>query len=217
MATTLILVPTDHELTELRGALTSRIDMSSIRLECCGFGVIASAARAAQLLSAETPERVILAGIAGALDDRVQVGQAYWFSEVAAYGVGAGSGEQFLTAGEMHWPHWAAPAPSGKNNIGDVIQLSAGRVLYEPSAGLLLTACAASAHSSDIRRRLEKFPSAAAEDMEGFSVALAGQLCDVPVEIVRGISNSAGDRNKENWKIDKALAAAAELIIESLT
>ncbi|MEO2014178.1 MAG: futalosine hydrolase [Fuerstiella sp.] len=215
MPSTLILVPTPFELTILRPVLESNIDLSSVTLECCGFGAIASAARAAQLMSGGRPDRVILTGIAGSINDRLRIGQAYWFANVAAFGIGAGSGEQFLTAGEMNWPHWDAQGE--EDHIGDVIDLVTGNNPREPNAGTLLTACAASAHQPDVDLRLAKFPAAVAEDMEGFSTALAGRLCGIPVEIVRGISNSAGDRNKENWKIREALTAAAELIIESLS
>ena len=216
MPTTTILIPTPFELAILRGAIESRIDPSLVSLECCGFGVIASAARAAQLISLGNPDRVVLTGIAGTLNSRLHIGQAYWFSEVAVFGIGAGSGAQFLTAGEMGWPHWDAPPRPDDDRIGDVIPLQTGDDPREPNAGALLTVCAASAHQSDVDLRLEKFPLAAAEDMEGFGAALAGQLCGVPIEIVRGISNNAGDRNKENWKIAEALTAAAELIVESL-
>jgi futalosine hydrolase len=44
--------------------------------------------------------------------------------------------------------------------------------------------------------------------MEGFAVAAACQLCDVPMTIVRGISNEAGDRDKENWQIQDAMNSA---------
>ena len=216
MATTLVLVPTAFELKIVRDALASGIDPSTVRLECCGFGVIAAAARAAQLMSTGRPQRVILAGISGGLNHRLHVGRAYWFSEVAAYGIGAGAGDQFLTAGEMGWPHWAAPSQNETNSVGDVIGLQPTDYPPESHGGQLLTACAASAHSSDADLRLEKFPAAAAEDMEGFSVALAGELSGVPVEIIRGISNHAGDRHKENWMIRESLIAVAELMMESL-
>ena len=51
---------------------------------------------------------------------------------------------------------------------------------------------------------------AIAEDMEGFGVAMACKLAGVPLRIVRGISNRAGDRDLTQWQIEEALAAAAE-------
>jgi futalosine hydrolase len=47
--------------------------------------------------------------------------------------------------------------------------------------------------------------------MEGFAVAAACRLGNVPVSIVRGFSNRGGDRNKSNWKIEEALSAAVEM------
>ena len=55
-----------------------------------------------------------------------------------------------------------------------------------------------------------------AEDMEGFGVALACRLGGVPLGIVRGISNDAGDRDKSRWQIPAALTAAAELALRIL-
>ena len=57
------------------------------------------------------------------------------------------------------------------------------------------------------------FPDAVAEDMEAFGVAMACQMHGVPLEVVRGISNEVGDRDHSQWQIDKALRAAAELVI----
>ncbi|MFM8578800.1 MAG: hypothetical protein ACKOCN_08370, partial [Planctomycetaceae bacterium] len=55
------------------------------------------------------------------------------------------------------------------------------------------------------------FPGAVAEDMEGFGVAMACRLVGVPLTIVRGISNIAGDRDTRQWRIRESLAAAADL------
>jgi futalosine hydrolase len=45
--------------------------------------------------------------------------------------------------------------------------------------------------------------------MEGFAVAFACRLAGVPCEIVRGLSNAAGDRDPAGWVTADALAAAA--------
>jgi futalosine hydrolase len=52
-----------------------------------------------------------------------------------------------------------------------------------------------------------------AEDMEGFGVALACRLHGVPVDIVRGISNTVGDRDKARWRVETALEAAAAVAL----
>ena len=52
--------------------------------------------------------------------------------------------------------------------------------------------------------------------MEGFSVAIAAAMAGVPLMIVRGISNIAGDRDKSRWRIVDALNAAADVVLEKL-
>ena len=68
--------------------------------------------------------------------------------------------------------------------------------------------CTASATEAEAGERRGLFADAAAEDMEGFAVALACRLADVPLAIVRGISNAVGDRRFERWQIPEALDAA---------
>ena len=76
----------------------------------------------------------------------------------------------------------------------------------------MLTCCAASASEHDVRLKLKKHPGAVAEDMEGFSVAAACRLAGVPLRVVRGISNRAGDRNKNNWRVGVAMASVEKTI-----
>ena len=45
---------------------------------------------------------------------------------------------------------------------------------------------------------------------------LAARLADVPLGIVRGISNIAGDRDKTRWKIVDALNSAADAAMDLL-
>ena len=46
----------------------------------------------------------------------------------------------------------------------------------------------------------------------GPRLAAACRLRSVPVAIVRGISNVAGDREPSRWRIDEALEAAADRV-----
>lgn len=207
MPHTLILVPT---ALERRGLGLPYADQDSVsHVALCGFGPVASAARTGGLLTEQRPDRVILVGIAGRIDERLDLGAAYSFAEVACFGVGAGSGDGFLTAGVMGWPQWAGDPTEAAAAIGDVIALEPSR--SSPPVGLLVTACAASASDHDVALRRRIFPGAVAEDMEGFGVAMACRLAGVPLTIIRGISNTAGDRDISRWHIAAALAAAASL------
>jgi len=208
----LILVPTEMERRGLEPMLASASGQNC-RVDLCGFGPVAAAARTAQLLAEHAPKRVLLVGIAGRLDDRLAIGAAYRFERVSCYGIGAGTGGDFLPAASLGWPQWMGDADGTSPPIGDEID-----GLSSCAAGgggvrsdLLLSVCAAAACAEDARLRKQAFPAATAEDMEGFAVAFACRLRGVPLDIVRGISNTAGDRDRSGWQVAVALEAAGRL------
>ena len=116
----------------------------------------------------------------------------------------------------LGWPQCPGDPSRGGASIGDVITCDAPPTAGAHPAGLLLTACAASADATDVAHRRRLFPTAVAEDMEGFGVAVACRLAGVPLAIVRGISNDAGDRDHGRWRIGPALEAAAALAVTLL-
>lgn len=207
----LLLIPTQPEWTVLQPLLIDAARSGDWSIELCGFGPIAAAARTSLLIARDRPRRVLLTGIAGAYAPRLAIGAAAVFDHVACYGVGAGAGDQHQTAGDLGWPHWQGAASSSV--IGDMIALDPGGEPGLPDGGLLLTCCSAAAAAEDVQRRMRKYPRATAEDMEGFGVALACGLAGVPLQIARGISNQAGDRNQANWQVSAALRAVAELAL----
>jgi futalosine hydrolase len=206
MQRTLVLVPTQLELNYFPSAVMANLAAAGVVVEICGFGPIVSAVRSSRLMAEHRPEQVILCGVAGGMHSQLIPGEAYRFGSVACYGIGAGSGPSFQTAAEVGWRQ------------GDGISDNDILPLAVPSNDqlLLLSVCAASASVEDVRCKLEKFPAAVAEDMEGFSVAIACIESKTPLQIVRGISNIAGDRNHRNWKLEQAVQAAAALVEETI-
>ena len=206
---TLVLVPTEIERRHL-----ARQQGFGVNAPCalCGFGPVAAAARARDAIAAHEPERVVLVGIAGTFDPGgLPVGTAAVFPSVLLHGVGVGAAS-FVPAPALGYRHWPQ---GGKGEAGepDVLSLAAP---VPPAAGPLLTVCAASATEAEARRRREQFPDAAAEDMEGFAVALACRLADIPLAVVRGISNAVGDRRFERWRIPDALDAGWLVAVDLL-
>lgn len=173
--------------------------------------MVAAAARAAEVIADARPARVLLVGIAGAYGDQLPVGTAWGFDRVGCYGIGAGSGDSFVSAEAMGWPQWPGEPADEASAIGDVIACMAAAAPPSSRADLLLTVAAASGDTTDAARRQRAFPAAVAEDMEGFGVALACRLAGVPLTIVRGISNVAGERDAAAWKIAEAADAAGTL------
>jgi len=205
----LILIPTELERQFLYQSLCGidrRGDCTdgskrSVTVELCGFGLVAATARTAQLIATHHPSRVLLVGIAGTLNPESKVGAAVEFGSVIVDGIGVGFGDSFQNAATMGWPHWHDPSSSEK--IGDRIELQ------NDTGPVLLSVCAASADALHANLRREVYRDAVAEDMEGFGVAMACQLMHVPLRIVRGISNVAGNRDFKSWQVESALQQAA--------
>ncbi len=207
----LVLIPTRTEF-ELATPLMDDLDVD---IELCGFGPVAAAARCAHRICRNRPASVLLLGIAGGLADSAAPGTAIRFATVACYGIGAGQGAAFEPAERLGWLQW--PGGGDSRPVGDLIPLAyrPEHPRFDPPQAadgpLLVTACSASASEQEARWKRQAFPLATAEDMEGYGVALACHLAGVPVSIIRGISNRAGDRDKAHWDFSAAITAAVAL------
>ena len=216
----LVLTPTSLEHHRLAPLLSPLLGETGGLFELCGFGPIASAARTMQVITRQQPTRVVLVGIAGSFRSELAVGTARSFRQVVCVGVGVGTGADHQSADDIGWQHWASAGVASDESpagIGDVLTLSTRLTGAMELGGKLLTVCAASANETDVAMRLARHPDADAEDMEGFGVAVACCLAGTPLQIIRGISNRAGDRDKRNWDIAGALHAAGELTLKALT
>lgn len=214
----LVLIPTSFEKRIVEPQIDPLIGQVGGTLQLCGFGPVAAAAGTSQLIARHEPAHVWLVGIAGAIGNRLQIGKAASFNEVACFGIGVGTGNAFQTASSLGWHQCDSQddlSPTGRDRSGDVLALDLVEGVSEIDGECdrlqLLTCCAASDSPQDVEDRQRWFPDAVAEDMEGYGVALACSLAGVPLTVVRGISNVAGDRDKSRWKIDHALDAAAGL------
>ena len=162
----------------------------------CGFGLAAAGAGAAHAMAthaADAQTGVVLVGAAGTYDPaRLAIGTAFDAAAVRVEGIGAGG---------------AGPARLGFADA-DVIALGG-------ADGEVLSVAEAAADPPSAAGRAERYPAALAEEMEGFAVAVAAGLFGVPLRIVRGASNRAGDRNHAGWRMADALAAARTRLLET--
>jgi len=218
----LLLIPTTIERRIVEPYLNTRapnqLANRSWQIELCGFGLVAAAACTVHNISLHRPERIILVGIAGSLQDSISLGAAQRFDRVTCHGIGVGEslGVLHRSADEMGWSH--CEAHEGRSAIGDSLSIAASSSESSGTrGGRLLSVTTASANKAEANIRRQRYPDAIAEDMEGFSVAFACAIADIPVQIVRGISNRAGERDHAAWKIEDALQSAVDLAIELMS
>lgn len=177
-----MLVPTELEAT--------RLALDHAPLELCGFGLAWAGAAAMHAISSHRPARVVLAGVCGSYDAvAAPVGGVVLPSRVRCHGIGAGG----LSATELGFAE------------ADELPLEGG-------AGLALSVATASDSPEQAQARRRQHPQALIEEMEGYAVAVAAMLGGIPCQIVRGVSNLAGDRDRAGWQLDRALQAVVRAL-----
>jgi futalosine hydrolase len=95
----------------------------------------------------------------------------------------------------------APPAAAGGPSTGLSARRDSFQVVYGPSVTVSLV----SGDEAVARTRSQRY-RALAENMEGSAVAQACLRFGIPVLECRGISNHAGDRRKDHWRMDLAIA-----------
>ena len=162
-------------------------------MRVCGFGLAAAGAGAAHAIAthpADAEAGVVLVGAAGTYDpDRFAIGTA-------------------IDARGPHRRHRRRRGGTGP------ARLRRGRRDRLGGADGELFSWPRRRDRAAAPSERGRHPSALAEEMEGFAVAVAAGLFGVPLRIVRGASNRAGDRNHAEWRMAEALAAARARVLE---
>lgn len=212
----ILLIPTSLERNLIERSLRRRLGSRPAtqlpwKIELCGFGLVAAGIATARAIAHHRPQRILLIGIAGALQQSPPIGSACRFDQVTCHGIGVGSTltDHHRSAGDMGWAQCEACEQQAA--IGDRIVIDPQLLASGAPGGHLLSVTTASANEAEADQRRRRFPDAVAEDMEGFAVAMACQLADIPLQIIRGLSNRAGNRDRDHWRTEQALDAALEI------
>ena len=206
----LLLVPTRLEARRLLDAPLPDDDSathftisSQLHVGLVGFGLAASGVWTSRHITLVRPNAVVLAGIAGTLaPERAPIGCVVDVTAVTCHGIGAGHGDDHVLAEDLGFPQ----SPDGGS---DVIALTgfdrSATTTTKSTTGVAVSVAAASDDHDAARRVRARHPDATIEDLETWSVALAARTHDVPLRVLRAVSNVAGVRDKSEWRIDDAL------------
>ncbi len=186
--------------------LSMRTAAGEVVVVAGGVGVAAVTAATASVLAVESFDLVVSVGIAGGFD--VAVGSVVVASRSIAADLGCQTRDGFLSLSEMGLGvdaydvpvDWAEEFVSRAESTG--LPVTTG-VIGTVST---ITGTAEGAHEHRARN------ATSAEAMEGFGVATAAAVHDVPFIEVRAVSNSVGPRNVAAWRTADALTAIGAVL-----
>jgi futalosine hydrolase len=172
-----------------------------------GVGAARAAAAVSRALALDPGYgAVISAGIGGAFPGRAEPGALLLARRVVAADLGAEAPDgSYLSVDELGFG--AATVEAGRIPGLDAV------------VGTILTVNTATGTAERAAELTRRHPEAVGEAMEGYGVAAAAQLADLPFAEVRAVSNLVGARDRGAWRLDlafAALTAAARPIAEGL-
>jgi futalosine hydrolase len=190
--------------TELECALLQ----PHVRVLVTGVGAVNAAYSLTRFLEHQPVEAIINCGIGGAypmaFERGLGVGSVVCAESECYADLGAGSPGGFLDMEALGFPVIAGPAP-----VYNVLPM---QVFPAPLRAKFATVNSCSGQDT-VAMQIEERTGAAVESMEGAAVAHVAKLYGIPCGEIRGISNRAGDRNRESWRIREAAAAAQDTLL----
>ncbi|MGN7356345.1 futalosine hydrolase [Paenibacillus sp. SAF-054] len=198
-----ILIMTAVE-AERQAVLRGIGDSAIFDVKLAGFGPASAAARTAAALPCSQYGLVISAGIAGGFPGKADIGTIVVADRIIAADLGAETPDGFLSVDELGFGSSVAiPEPVLVQALTDQMR-SAGISVH---SGPILTVTTGTGSAERTAALTARISEAAAEGMEGFGVATAAGLWNLPVLEVRAISNAVGPRDRSAWRMKEAFEA----------
>jgi len=200
----MILVVTAVE-AEKNAILTSLGDDPRFQVETMGVGPMLAAAKTSEFLVKDSYDVVINMGVAGGFPGVAKVGEVVVASEMIAADLGAESAEGYKPIEELGFGQSRLQcAEEYTKSIIDKINRDTDILAH---LGPILTKSTVTGTVETLGLLTKQVPNAAAEAMEGFGVATAAMIHNIPCFEIRTISNPVGPRDRGAWKLNEALAS----------
>jgi adenosylhomocysteine nucleosidase len=223
-----ILCATPEELDALRGELSvgvaaerhgptqvwrGRRGDQALVLALSGIGKVNAAAAATLLVSLFAPKALIFSGVAGGLDPELPVGAVLLADRLAIHDYGLVQGGAFTPVDygviPIGAPRLAAlrPAPPA---VAGVLQALADRVAHQLAGPVRLGGVVTADYflnCGTTREQLRRDFLAQAIDMESGAVAQVARAWEVPLFVIRTLSDLAGEDSHITYPQMAAMAA----------
>lgn len=176
-----------------------------------GAGMVATAYSLGKALRNFFPDFILNVGIAGAIDQTIELGTLVNVVQDYLHRFGAEDNNEFISASEIGLI----------NPELEILQTSPLHIennMLLKSIDLIpkvngITVQTVHGNSSSIEKLKYQHPDAQTESMEGAAVFYAGFMEKIPVIQLRGISNYVEPRNRAGWKITEAIKVLNDFLI----
>ncbi|GIO29501.1 Futalosine hydrolase [Paenibacillus albilobatus] len=198
----LIMTAVEAEQQAVLRGIGDAAELFNVQL--AGFGPASAAARTAAELAKGRYGLVISAGIGGGFAGRADIGSTVIADRIVAADLGAESPDGFLSVDELGFGRSVIMPDSALVQTVTDAMISAE---IPAVRGAILTVTTGTGTAETTASLLSRHGDAAAEGMEGFGVATAAKLWNLPVLEIRTISNIVGPRDRSAWRFGEAFAA----------
>lgn len=181
-----------------------------IHILISGVGMMQSAFTLARALTKQPYDAAMQAGIAGAFDTRLQLGEVVAVQSECYGDLGAEDKEHFIDIIDLGFIQPDAfPFQAGRIENEQPLFIGAALPMY-PS----LSVNTVSGQQSTIDARSTQY-HCALETMEGIAFHYACRIAKIPFLQVRAISNYVTPRNRNEWNIPLAVGNVNQYLIET--
>ncbi|WP_116105705.1 futalosine hydrolase [Lewinella sp. IMCC34191] len=201
----------DRAMSSERNVL--RFGSLDVHLLFTGMGPMATAYALGSYFARQSVDLAIQAGIAGALDTTLEIGEVVRVQQDTLVDFGAEDKDQrWLSLPDMGF---AYASPYQADGSLRPVDTAAQYLPYRSVRGG--TTARASGSTVTIDRIRERFPEVQIETMEGAAFFYAAQSSGVPCLQLRSISNYVTERDRESWNIGLAIKTLNEALENLLT
>ena len=188
------------------GGLPRAIGGEELRLVETGVGPVNAAFALTRELTARPARAVIVCGVGGAYPrSGLQIGDVVCASTETYGDLGADSPTGFLDMQALGFPVIDADPPIFNTMALDLFPV--------PKQAPFVT-CATCTGTDVKAAEIQQRTGGAVESMEGAALVHVARLMGVKIGEVRGISNAAGARDRDSWRLDDAAAAARRAVVD---
>ena len=176
----------------------------------CGVGAVATAFQLTRILSTNRYDLVLQAGIGGAFDRNITIGEVVWVISERFGQLGAEDDTDFLDVFELGFQQYNQPPFIGGVMISSI---PTNLLLLELKEVAAITVETTHGNAAHIQRITEKYHPQL-ESMEGAAAFYVCQQMHTNCIQLRAVSNYVEKRNKANWNIPLAVTSLNTTLIK---